>query len=142
MIAVDTNILVYAHRRDSVFHERAARCIRDLAEGASPWAIPWPCLHEFVAIVTSPRVFKAPTPWSRARSQIDGWIGSPSVRLLAEEEGYWETLAGLIGSSQVIGPKIHDARIAALALHHGASALYSADRDFSRFGSLPVRNPL
>jgi toxin-antitoxin system PIN domain toxin len=142
LIAVDTNILVYAHRRDSVFHERAARCLRQLAEDRSPWAIPWPCLHEFVAIVTSPRVFKTPTPWSRARTQIDAWISSPSVRLLAEEEGYWDTFTGLIGSSQVIGPKVHDARIAALALHHGVSALYSADRDFSRFAPLPVRNPL
>lgn len=142
MIAVDTNILVYAHRRDSVFHEPAAGCVRRLAESPSPWAIPWPCLHEFVAVVTSPRVFKVPTPWSGARSQVEAWLGSPSLRLLAEEEGYWTTLADLIGSSRVIGPKVHDARIAALAVHHGASELYSADRDFSRFGALVVRNPL
>ena len=142
MIVVDTNILVYAHRRDSAFHPQASRCVRGLAEGAAPWAIPWPCLHEFLAVVTSPRVFKAPTPWPAARAQVDAWLSSPSLRLLAEEEGYWGVLAELVGSSRVVGPKIHDARIGALALHHGGSQLYSADRDFSRFPTLAVRNPL
>jgi len=33
MIAVDTNILVYAHRRDSEWHEPAFRCLASLAEG-------------------------------------------------------------------------------------------------------------
>lgn len=142
MIAVDTNILVYAHRRDSTFHARADDCVRTLAEGAGAWAIPWPCVHEFLAIVTSPRVFRAPTPWAAARAQVDAWLASPSLRLLAEQEGYWAVLGDLIRASQVLGPKIHDARIAALALHHGVSELYTADRDFSRFSSLVVRNPL
>lgn len=142
MIAVDTNILVYAHRRDSTFHARADACVRTLAEGAGAWAIPWPCVHEFLAIVTSPRVFRTPTPWAAARAQVDAWLASPSLRLLAEQEGYWAVLGDLIRASQVLGPKIHDARIAALALHHGVSELYTADRDFSRFSSLVVRNPL
>ena len=56
MIAVDTNILVYAHRADSEWHDRAALRLRELAEGRAPWAIPWPCIHEFLAIVTHPRI--------------------------------------------------------------------------------------
>ena len=35
MIAVDTNLLVYAHRDDSEWHDRAVVCIRELAEAAS-----------------------------------------------------------------------------------------------------------
>ena len=46
VIAVDTNILVYAHRRDSPFHDAAARRLTGLAEGTSPWVIPWPCIHQ------------------------------------------------------------------------------------------------
>jgi predicted nucleic acid-binding protein len=56
MIAIDTNILVYAHREDSPFHEKAYESILELAEGRSPWAIPWPCIHEFLAI-TTPALF-------------------------------------------------------------------------------------
>lgn len=142
MIAVDTNILVYAHRRDSSFHAEAKACVQTLAEGASAWAIPWPCVHEFLAIVTNPRIFKVPTPLPLALAQVESWLGAPGLRLLAEEDGYWPVLADLLKSTQVQGGKVHDARIAALALHQGATELLTADRDFSRFSRLPVRNPL
>jgi predicted nucleic acid-binding protein len=39
----------------------------------------------------------------------------------------------------VSGPRVHDARIAALCLGHGISELWSAD---PRFPGLQVRNPL
>ena len=52
MIAVDTNILVYAHRKDATPHAQAAAAVTKLAEGKTAWAIPWPCVHEFLAIVT------------------------------------------------------------------------------------------
>ncbi|HTG57884.1 MAG TPA: hypothetical protein VMG63_00510 [Terriglobia bacterium] len=54
MIAVDTNILVYSHREESLWHQAAFALIAELAEGRAAWAIPWPCLHEFLAIVTHP----------------------------------------------------------------------------------------
>ena len=62
MIAVDTNILVYAHRADSPFHDRARLILESLATGARAWAIPWPCAHEFFAVVTHPRIYKTATP--------------------------------------------------------------------------------
>ncbi len=142
MIAVDTNLLVYAHREDSQMHEPALRHVRELAEGRSAWAIPWPCLHEFVAIVTHPRIYAPPTPTSRATEQVDAWLESPGLSLLFESEGYWPALRGLLAASRVVGPKVHDARIAALCLHHGVRELWTADRDFSRFPALTVRNPL
>jgi predicted nucleic acid-binding protein len=48
MIALDTNLLVYAHREDSVWHDAAYTRVTELAEGRAPWAIPWPCIHEFL----------------------------------------------------------------------------------------------
>lgn len=142
MIAFDTNILVYAHRKDSTFHDRADACVRKYSEGAAIWAIPWPCVHEFLAVVTNPRIFQAPTPLASAIAQVEAWRESPRLRFLAEEDGYWRVLADLLRSSRVQAGKIHDARVAALALYHGASELLSADRDFSRMGPLVVRNPL
>ncbi len=62
MKAVDTNILVYAHREDSTFHERALALLLDLANGSARWAIPWPCIHEFIAVVTHPRIYDPPSP--------------------------------------------------------------------------------
>jgi len=142
VIAVDTNILVYAHREDAPFHEIAARRVAGLAEGRAPWAIPWPCLHEFLAIVTHPRIYDPPTPSAAALDQVDAWLEAPSLVLLAEAEQYWTELRALVTAGRVTGARIHDARIAALCRQHGVRELWSADRDFSRFPNLAVLNPL
>ena len=142
MIAVDTNILVYSHRSDSPFHDRAEHVVRQLVEGGTRWALPWPCIHEFVANVTNARIYKAPTPLELALQQTSQWLGSPAVRLLAEDEGYWDALAALLRSSQVTGAKVHDARIAALCVAHGVAELWTADRDFNRFAAIKTANPL
>ncbi len=142
MIAVDTNLLVYAHREDAPLHDAALQRLAELAEGRAPWAIAWPCLHEFLAIVTHPRIFKPPTPLEAALDQIRAWLESPSLSLLAESSGYLDTLAGLLQAGHVTGAQIHDARIAALCLHHGVSLLWTADRDFGRFPGLKAQNPL
>ena len=142
MIAVDTNVLVQAHREDASFHDRAHRRVKELAEGRALWAIPWPCVHEFLAIVTHRRIFDPPTPRARALGQVEAWLESPSLVLLAEGEGYWPNLRALVEGGRIEGPRVHDARIAALCVGHGVGELWSADRDFSRFPDLPVRNPL
>ena len=142
MIAVDTNILVYAHREDSPFHAAAAQRVADLAESRAPWAIPWPCLHEFFAIVTHARIYDPPTPPALALGQVDAWLEAPTLVLLAEADQYWTELRSLVTAGGVTGARIHDARIAALCRQHGVRELWSADRDFGRFADLVVANPL
>ncbi|MBI1779122.1 MAG: PIN domain-containing protein [Proteobacteria bacterium] len=142
MIAVDTNILVYAHREDSPFYQAASRLVAELAEGPATWAIPWPCLHEFLAIVTHPRIYAPPTPLARALDQVDAWLESPTLALLAESAEHWPTLRALIVDGRVAGAQVHDARVAALCRQHGVRELWSADRDLGRFAELSVVNPL
>jgi len=142
VIAVDTNILVYAHRADSPWHVAADRVVQELAEGQAAWAVPWPCLYEFFAIVTHPRIYRPPTPVSDALIQIDYWLESPSLVLLDEGDDFWGALRPLLDRSMVQGGAVHDARIAALCARHGVDLLYSADRDFSRFPDLATENPL
>jgi hypothetical protein len=142
VIAIDTNILVYAHREDSTFHQIAFTCVADLAEGRASWAVPWPCLHEFVAIVTHPRIYAPPTPLRRALDQVDAWLESPTLTLLAESPVHWPTLRPLLIGGRVAGARVHDARVAALCQQHGVRELWSADRDFSRFAGLTSVNPL
>lgn len=142
MIAVDTNLLVYAHREDSPWHAAAAARITELAEDRTPWAIPWPCLHEFVGVVTHPRIYVPPTPLSVAINQIEAWLEAPGLVLLAEVEGYWSELRAALEAGRIVGAQVHDARIAALCRLHGVRELWTADRDFGRFSGLRVRNPL
>lgn len=142
MIAVDTNLLVYAHREDADFHEPSLRALLELAGGRRAWGIPWPCLHEFISIVTHPLIYRPPTDLPTALSALRVWIESPMCRMIGEGPGYFEQLAKLALHGKVRGPMIHDARVAAMCLHHGVTELWSADRDFSRFGSLNIVNPL
>jgi hypothetical protein len=142
VIAVDTNLLIYAHREDSEWHGPANARLVELAEGTAPWAIAWPCIHEFLAIVTHPRVFSPPTPLARAIAQVEAWLESPSLVLLGEAEGYWSRLRTALEDARSAGPAVHDARIAAICLQHGVRDLWSADRDFARFRALRVVNPL
>ena len=87
MIALDTNILVYAHREESPFHEAAFRRVAALAEGPALWAIPWPCLYEFLAIVTH-----AHAPLTHALDQVDAWLEIANFATIGRGVG---TMAGL-----------------------------------------------
>lgn len=142
MIAVDSNILVYAHRRDSPFHEAADRELTQLSEGGSVWAIPWPCLHEFLGVVTHPRIYDPPTPLPEALIQVECWLESPRLELIGESGDYWPVLKSLLEKGKITGPRIHDARIMAVCLQNGVKTLWSADRDFTRMGGIEIRNPL
>lgn len=142
MIAIDTNILVYAHRIDSPFFTAAGELLSGLAREPAAWAIPWPCLHEFYAVITNPKMFANPTPVAVAIGQIANLMKSPSLVLLAETDRHWLLLREIVSAVPVRGIKIHDAKIAAICLQHGVRELWSADRDFSRFSGLKTVNPL
>jgi len=141
VIAVDTNILVAYQRSEYSTHLKACELITGLAESPKSWAIPWPCIHEFIAIITNARIFKKPASPTHALDVVDAILESPSLRLLGEGPGYWDGLRALVMKGHISGPKIHDARIAAICIENGVRCLWTADRDFSRFPSLKCLNP-
>jgi toxin-antitoxin system PIN domain toxin len=142
VIALDANVLVYAHRRDSEFHAAAFARVRDLAEGRDWWAIPWPCIHEFVAITTHPRIYAPPTSPAEAVAQVDAWLESPTLVVLGEAREHWAIMGSVVRDGHVVGPAVHDARVAAICIAHGVDELWTLDRDFGRFPRLRTRNPL
>ncbi len=142
MIAIDTNLLVYAYREDSEFYKTASENLRPVIEGSSAWALPWPCVHEFIAVVTSGKVYKPASPLPSALAFLESLFDSPQLHLLSESPGYFDKLREFSLAAGLSGPRIHDARIAALCLHHGVRELWTADRDFSLFPKLKTRNPL
>jgi len=136
VIAVDTNILVYADREESPFHNTALRAVRQLAEGDEAWAIPIFCVGEFLRVVSHDRLFDPPTPASDAVESMASLLASPSARLLVPGDRYLSLLRSLIAESKVQGNLVFDAQIAAVCLEHGATTLLTEDRDFARFRSL------
>ena len=142
MIAVDTNILVYAHRPDSPLHGPALRCLEELAGSGARWAIPWPCIVEFLCVVTHPRIYDPPTPLETALRAVDALLEAPTLGLLAEDGDAWPDLREAARAGRIAGPVVYDARIAALCRSRGVRELWTADRDYSKFPGLAVRNPL
>lgn len=142
MIAVDTNILVYAHRKDSEWHEEAKECILALSRGNQPWAIPWPCYHEFISVVTHPKIYLPPTPVKKALAFLEALRVTKNLHSIAEGPGYFEKMKIMTVQAKLKGPKIHDCRIAAICQNHGVNVLYTADRDFNLFPTLKCVNPL
>ncbi|MCC5862208.1 MAG: PIN domain-containing protein [Gammaproteobacteria bacterium] len=142
MIGIDTNLLVYAHRQDMPLHAPALELLRTLPSRGGLFGVPWPCVHEFLAVVTNARIFRDPTPAVAALQAVRALAEHPSIRMLGEGEGYIDHLAAQVTRGEVRGGMIHDARIAAICRYHGIRELWSADRDFSRFPDLRAINPL
>lgn len=141
MRAVDTNVLIFAEITSSRHHDRARALLEELAEGGRPWAIPWPCIYEFLRVVTHPRVFHPPVPPERALADITSVLSSPALRLLQETSRHPGILASVLRESAASGNLIHDAHIAALCIEHGVSVFLTGDRDFRRFSLLNVVDP-
>ena len=141
MQALDTNVLVHAEILTSPFHTVARRTLYRRATGRAPWAIPWPCVYEFLRVVTHPRVYHPPMPSAAAMSDVRRILASPSLVLLGETTRHGEVMASVIEASGATGNLIHDAHIAALCLEHGVSELVTGDRDFARFPQVRTINP-
>ena len=92
--------------------------------------------------MTHPKIYRPPTLLSVALEAVDAWLEAPTLVLLGESNEHWPALRRLLAAGQIIGPRVHDARIAALCRQHGVRELWSADRDFNRFPELTVINPL
>lgn len=142
MIAVDSNILVHAHRGDASLHSEARDCIRQLAESPAAWAVCFHSLVEFYGIATHPKIWDRSSTPEQASNQISAWQESPSLCVLTESPSEMQALTSLAIKAKVIGPMIHDARIASCCLEHGITELWTVDRDFSRFSKLRTKNPL
>ncbi len=141
MRAIDTNVLVCAEMQTSSHHAGAYRIRKELAAGPLPWAIPWPCVYEFLRVVTHPRVFHPPLSLGTALQDLDSILSSPSLVLLSETHRHAKILDSVLRQSRATGNLIYDAHIAALCLEHGVSELLTGDRDFLRFSGLRVTDP-
>ena len=142
MIAVDTSILVYAHRPEFPLHERAKAVLRQLSAASTPWAIVMHCVVEFAGVVSHSGRFRQPSSSGQIADQLAAWREAPTLVLLQDTPLMLDRFLTLLGESRVAGPRVHDARIAAACLAGGVRELWTCDRDYGRFPALRTRNPL
>lgn len=139
MIAVDTNILLYAHRDLFPQHAAARGALHELATGAALWALPSMVLTAFVRVATSAHVLTPPSSWTVAIAAVDALLESPTVRVLRPGPEHWALLKSAIEEVGATGPLVPDAEIVAVCRQHGVRDLLSEDRDFRRFDGLRLR---
>ncbi len=139
MIAVDTNVLVYAHRAETAVHAVATQRLVELAEGTGLWGLPVFCAGEFIRVVTHRRVFNPPSTLDEAIAFLERIVAAPGCRILRPESGFFELLTAIVRKADARGNLAFDAQIAALCRQHGVSTLLTNDRDFARFEGLRLR---
>ena len=142
MIAIDTNILIYAHVPSFAQHLSALAALEKLANSGAAWAVPWPCAHEFCAVISNKKWRSDALDAAGAVAILRSWGSAPNFRFFCPTHQHLNYFAQTLLLSGVSGGQVHDARIAATCLEHNVSELWSADRDFSRFVGLRMRNPL
>jgi hypothetical protein len=136
LIAVDTNVLVYAHREELAKHASARARLIELAEGDALWGIPVFCLGEFLRVITHPRLFDPPHSAAEACEALERVFASPSLRILLPGDRFHALLTTRARDADARGNLAFDAQIAALCDEVGVSALLTEDRDFARFRGL------
>lgn len=140
MIAIDSNLLVYAFSARADEHQRAVVAVNELV--AMPvWGLPWTVVFEFVATVTDRRL-AARDHTAEAMAAVEAWLSSPGCRVLAEPPDVWPRARKLIEAAGLRGRDVFDARIAATCLAHGVREFWTNDGDFLAFPELRTRNPL
>jgi len=139
MIAVDTNVLIYAHRAETDLHAVAARELVLLAEGTAAWGLPVFCVGEFIRVVTHRRILNPPSTLPQAVSFLERVRASPSCRIVRPGPDFVSLLTAASLAAGARGNLVFDAQIVALCREHGISTILTNDRDFRRFEDPRVR---
>ncbi len=140
--SVDANILVHASNERSPHQAAAAEFISARAADRDLFCLSWATVHAYLRICTHPGIFERPLAPSKAAANIEQLLELPRVRLIAEGDDHWRALREASEGLQLKGNLVPDAALAAVLMQHGVTTLYTADRDFRRFGFLKVVNPL
>ncbi len=141
MVLIDVNVLVYAHRRDSVNHLAYRRWLENCIGSDQAYGMSDLVLSAFVRVVTHPRIFKVPTRLEDALRFTSEVRGPSNCVGITPGARHWEVFNRLCRVAEVKGNLVPDAYLAALAIESGSEWI-TTDRDFSRFPGLRWRHPL
>ncbi len=142
MIAIDTNLLVYAQRRHTPEHRAARRAIERASADRRGWGIPLSCIAEFWCVVTHPASSGGPSPAKEARGFLHELMANGGANVWTPGTGFWGRLTQLASDLKIAGPRVFDLQIALIAFENGATELWSHDRGFGVLPGLVVRDPL
>ena len=142
MIAIDTNLLVYAHRSGCTEHMAARRAIEKASATGPSWGIPEQCVFEFWSVVTHPSSAGGGSSPASARGFIDALIETAGAVVLPPPAALAARCMQIADRLGVRGPRIFDLQIGVTALEAGVSEIWTHDAGFIKLPGLETRDPL
>ncbi|MBF0352323.1 MAG: type II toxin-antitoxin system VapC family toxin [SAR324 cluster bacterium] len=145
LFALDTNLLVYAHNADSVFHTKASAFVEQVmnerdAEGKLSIRIPVQVFMEFIHVMTWAQLEK-PISLSSAIRIVQDYLDS-GVSLIHQQHTQLQTTLELLQKTQS-RKRLFDVALAATLKNNHVVGLYTVNtKDFEIFDFLKVINPL
>lgn len=141
MLLVDVNVLIYAHRADTPGHAAYKAWLEAMIDSEPTFGMSDLVLSGFVRIVTSPKIFTAPTPLAIALAYVCALRDAPGCVSIAPGPRHWEIFTDLCQRAGAKGNLVPNAFLASLAIESGSEWI-TTDRDFRRFPKLRWRHPL
>ncbi len=142
MIAIDTNLLIYAHRAGAPEHDAARRAIQLASNNARGWGMALSCIAEFWSVVTHPASTGGPSTARQVHDFLRSLIVEAGATVWLPQEGFWEKLARAAVDLQVQGARIFDLQIALTVFENGASEIWTHDAGFVTLPGLLAHDPL
>lgn len=142
MIAIDTNLLIYAHRAAVPQHRAARRALeRAIGEGGG-WGVAQPSVAEFWSVVTHAAASGRPSTPAEARAFLRSLVEETGGHLWLPGAGFADRLMQAAAEAGITGRRIFDLQIALIVHENGARELWTHDRRFVTVSGLRVVDPL
>lgn len=140
MVLPDVNVLVYAHRSDSVHHAPCRAWLEGVLAADDAYGISELVLSGFVRVVTHPKVFNPPSTIEAALAFAGEVMSAEHAVPISPGSRHWEIFSKLCREADARGNLAADAYLAALAIESGCEWV-STDGDYARFKGLKWRRP-
>lgn len=141
MIAIDTNLLIYAHRSATREHTAARRAIEKACNAVGGCGIPLPSVAEFFSIVTHPAASGRPTI-PQAAADFLAALTEAGVVPLVPGPSFTSRLLTIAADLDITGARIFDLQIGLCAVDAGATELWTHDKKFVKLPGLSIKHPL
>jgi len=143
VLAVDTNVLVYAAGADSQFHAACRDWLERQRARPDAWYTTWAILYRFLRVTTHVRLMRRPWSAPAASNFVAALLASPGLAVLVPTERHAEVAEQVILElPHLAGNLLHDARTAILMREHGIGRICTRDTDFNQFPFLEVFDPI
>jgi predicted nucleic acid-binding protein len=142
MIAIDTNLLVFAHRSQVPEHRAAKGAIEKASMDSEGWGFTLTNLLEFWSIVTHPSAPPRPSTPAEASGFLQALIKDADAQIWLPREGFGQRLLQLGAKLRISGPRIFDLTIALTAFEAGAHEIWTHDRGFRTIPGMRIVFPL